>query len=55
MSLGSGTTAKLLQTAKPGGKLIEADFERRKLVQHFMHNKTCKCDFKLQKVESREP
>ena len=53
MCLGSETTAKLLQIAKPGGKLFEAAFDRRKLIQHFKHNKTCECEFKL-KTESNK-
>ena len=27
--------------------MFEAGFERRKLTQHFRHNKTCECEFKL--------
>jgi hypothetical protein len=53
MCSGSGTTAKLLQIAKPGGKLFEAAFERRKLAQQFRHNKTCECEFKFKRGQNK--
>jgi hypothetical protein len=55
ISAGSGTTAKLLQIAKDGGKASAFAFLRRKLIQQLGQSKTFKKsnEIRIRRIEKR--